>query len=155
MSRRASVLAVGVGLALVVGCAAIPIIGAWRCENAYAGHVWEGNEAVRLQFRATARTPKGVTVDTTGYPVNLAHVDAVVDETAACLGVTPRHCGLRVKITGSNMDGFPCGAQRCWGALQSPATAVVTPSLSALRHELIHILAQDPGHGDAFTRCGP
>jgi hypothetical protein len=57
MTRAA---AVAIGVALVAGCAAIPIIGAWRCENAYAGQVWEGNEAVRLQFRATARTPKGV-----------------------------------------------------------------------------------------------
>ena len=75
VSRRTAVVVLGlvvvVTVGLPVGCALIPLVGAFRCENAYTGQFWEGNEAVRLRFRQDATTPAGIAVDTGGYAVEL------------------------------------------------------------------------------------
>lgn len=131
---------------LLSGCALIPLAGTFRCENAYANQMWEGNEAVKLPFRQDATTPGGIAVMTNGHPVDLQAIDWDVEDAARCLGVKVRHCGLRVLIT----EDLPPGMA---GALQSPATMVVRKSRWALRHEALHVLSGDPSHRP-HERCG-
>lgn len=144
--NAATVLVASLWLGTCVGCALIPLVGAFRCENAYTGQMWEGNEAVRLPFHQDATTPAGIAVDTGGHKVDLQQIDWDVEDAGRCLGVTVRHCGLRVLVS----DKLPPGMA---GALQSPGTMVVRPSLWALRHEALHMLSGDPTHRP-HARCG-
>jgi len=160
--RGGVVKALLAALLFAQGCVCLSLLAPFDCSNAYVGQPWDHNEMVRLTFRGNVKTPLGVTVDTSGHPVDLKAIDEVLEETAACLGVSLRPCGLRVKIAPDFLDfdgrlAFPCGQDGtfvCEGAIMYPATMVVTPSFrKSLRHEAIHILGQQPGHGEAFQRC--
>lgn len=149
-------------LLVTPGCVCLSLVAPFRCENAYVGQAWDHNEAVSYVFRQNATTPLGVVVDTSGFPVDLQRVDAILTDVGQCLGVKVRHCGLRLKVAPNALDfdgrlAFPCGdGLACEGAILYPATIVVPPDLNenGLRHEAVHILAQDPGHGSAHQRCG-
>ena len=150
-------------LLMLPGCVCLSLAAPFQCENAYVGQSWDHNEAVSYTFRKDAKTPRGVTVDTSGHPVDLARIDAILEEVGSCLGVKVKFCGLRVKVAPNFLDfdgrlAFPCGngERVCAGAIMFPATMVITTDLEngGLRHEAAHVLAQDPGHGPAQKRCG-
>lgn len=153
-------LAVAALLLSGTGCVCLSLAGPFTCDGAYTNTKWEGNEMVRFPWHQTGTTAKGVKLDETAGVLKV-DVDAVVDRVAKCLGVSAKHCGLRVKVAPgwesgivSGAQSFPCHGMTCTGALQYPATAVVPPEADALAHELVHILTNDPGHGPEMARCG-
>ena len=56
MKRNATaILVAGLWMGTCAGCALIPLVGAFRCENAYTGQMWEGNEAFGRNLEGGAR----------------------------------------------------------------------------------------------------
>ncbi|MEK7516634.1 MAG: hypothetical protein AAB562_03490 [Patescibacteria group bacterium] len=111
-----------------------------------------------------AETPGGIAVDESGFPVDLAAVDGIVDALEVCLGEEiPREC-LTVKIAPdwyvspcSGAQLFPCDIPqtrcanatpdcpcRCAGTVQDNTVAVTTPNLASLAHEVTHIVTGLP-----------
>lgn len=109
-------------------------------------------------------TPRGIAVDGSGFAVDLAAMDEIVDALEQCLGTEiPREC-LTVKIAPdwyvspcSGAELFPCDIPqtlcenataecpcRCAGTVQDDTVAVTTPNLASLAHEVTHIATGIP-----------
>lgn len=98
----------------------------------------------------TRTTPKGLRIDDSEAPVDLALADALLDELAACLGAPIERCAIVVKST----RALPCAdGWHCAGIVQPPNVAVVLPDLGALKHEAIHLIRRTVKHDDPAFRC--
>jgi hypothetical protein len=161
---------VGTVAALAPGCALVSFCGPLLPGNCPVAYDHFTQDVTAYPWRQTAVTPKGVRVDghdhlgEHGSPEFLAAIDAHVDAVEACRGRRIHRCAIRVQVapdsrlappsaSGDGGQVFPCRVPSgfCHGAVQHPATAVVTPDLSALRHELEHIVSGEP---DGSGRCG-
>lgn len=143
-------------------CCLLPLAGVTHCDNAYAYPQWQGNEVVRLPFRASWRTPAGMAVDGPQAPGLGEHLDAAAQRVGDCLAAhgarmgPVRHCGLRVKLVAPDhpRGTFKCGTGDCWGAVQSPGTVVLPiGNLGALEHELAHVLLGLLTEGQEVAAC--
>lgn len=152
---------IAVTMLLVSGCAAgLPIE---PCRYAY--HSNEFINVTDYRYVQDAETFSGVGVARNGWDVDLREIDNRIAELEGCLGAPIRRCGFVVLVA---PDAFmhpvygqyvhPCDAKYvetglCYGAVQSPTIAVVTPDLSALKHELIHIITHRRHDHEVYARC--
>lgn len=116
-------------------------------------------------------TPGGINVDPSAMGIDLELIDRETDKLETCLELSIDRGGFDVKVapdwyifTDEGAQVFPCdlppsycGGQPtcvCAGVVQPPRTIVVTPNLSAYRHELIHLVTGVKSHDNSvFTRC--
>lgn len=116
------------------------------------------------EIEPTAETPRGIAVDESGFPVDRATVDGIVDALETCLGIPIHRECLTVKIAPdwyispcSGSEGFPCDIPQtlcaeatsecpchCAGTVQDDTVAVTTPNLASLAHEITHIVTGLP-----------
>lgn len=124
-------------------------------------HEYQDAKFTAYPVKVNARTETGITVDTSGFPVDLARIDFLVGEVAECLQMSLVREGITVKIAPdwyvdacTGRQEFPCDLPQfrreperceacpcgCSGILQPPATIVTTPDLRTLKHECIHLV---------------
>lgn len=131
-----------------------------------------------------ALTPNGMRVTSNGQDIDLTDIDRLVSGLEECLDMDIDRAVYQVIIAPDWYESpctktqlFPCNFSEeylsemkrnfpeqakssckfaCAGATQGWDTAVVTPNLAALRHELIHLLTGigNEGHSKSiFARC--
>jgi len=113
-------------------------------------------------FTYDAVTPEwGVRVATHGHHPDLEMVDAKYAAVAVCLGRDPEAYPTRFFVVDvvTAFGSFKCPPNApsgwCVGTADLFARRIqVTEDLSALGHELAHVLAQDPGHAGVVHTCG-
>lgn len=117
-------------------------------------------------------TPQGTEVDVSGFEINLDEIDMTTAATADCLGqnINPSALSIKVAIdwyksscTGAQI--FPCDIGNncgtpdpvncpcaCTGVTQRDLI-IITPDLSAYRHELIHMVTCKKDGDPIFALC--
>ncbi len=124
------------------------------------------------------RTPGGISVDTSGFEVDLDYLDRQTADLEACLGLSIDRGGFDVKVAPdwytsacSGNQGFPCDIDpavciasgrvpteecpcACAGTVQPSGHVVLAQNLLAYRHEMIHLVVGTADHADpAFDLC--
>ena len=147
-------------------------IDAATCPDLYTDPRTEHTYVTEYSIYPTEQTPQGIKVDPTKQNIDLVKIDTLTQELEECLKVSIRRCGFTVKVPDdwkyyqcSDRELFPCkdpsfqyGCAKldcpcgCTGVVQYPSVAVVTPNLSALKHELIHIVTHR-NHEDPVFLC--
>ena len=164
--KEAMMKSVMLAMLALPGCVCLaltePLLGTLpgTCQP-YTGHALD---VTAYPFHADAHTPSGIAVDTSSQAVDLARIDAIVDDVMRCVlpPALPRRCPMRVKVapnwitSPSGVQIFPCAGPTLWcaGAEQQPSTAVVTPNLAALAHEAAHIITGADDGVDILSKCG-
>lgn len=129
----------------------------------YADPNQEGLHYTDYPVDPNLQTPKGILVDARNVaftPDDLKQMDDLTDDVEKCLGQNIYRWGFSVKIvaeyqTNSGGEVFTCAgvpSGLCYGVVQWPAVAVITPNMLAYRHEIIHIVTRQ-GHESWVFRC--
>ncbi len=140
------------------------------CSAAYyVDDAYQNYSSTEYKFRPDLVTPLGAHVDTSGFAVDVAKIDADIVALGACLHMTIHACAVRILIapdmerTDDNRQWFQCHPggvpDRCAGTNQWPAIVVTTPDLASLPHELEHDVTHKrhlpPPNDDTSQWCAP
>jgi len=152
------------------GCALLAFFGQFAPENKYKmPEVYATTNYTSYSVHPNRFTKSGIRVDTSGFDIDLQKVDSLVNDFEKCHGSSIERRAVVIKIapdwrwsSEAQRQIFPCRIGKsicgkdvcdCMGILQYAGTVVATPDLSALKHELGHLVNRDYKESAEVFRC--